>query len=1117
MGTVIYCNLSLNEQTRIHTCDEFASLIDVLYCQIEQLILKLQPQAKYQFDNETIVITIVNEDNNEENNIDASCRLAIELFRFIQHVNNITQWCLTLIIGIDYNQLNIYSNEYTQGLAHDYARWLCEQCLIINRIHISSKVYQILNENKFYEFHSYSWLTNKHVLETDQTYFLFSMNMYEINEKNFMSTNNSSMVDQLTRIQAQYHVEKHLGTITLTRSLRKRSLIELTNQYLHWLTLNFKSKDENFHIDFQLTHRIQRPDWFYSIFLILILFGSIIQAFVLQHTTIYYLIIFPTVIFVLIILINLFTYLNRFDQPDLKSQMKKSYRTFNVYLNKLICLTLATLFLVAGQYQSIDNFKYLFQTNQTLFNESSNETIISPFHRQYHDYLVLSPIYALYFCTIYQQCSWILKTFFLLCCLIIQLCLFEYIWLTTSIYLPSITTFHHYTVFTLIIIHSLLLILSAYVREWLEKIDFVWLKQIDSERLIVHRQREELIKQISFYFPIRVINYYLRNDTNLVLTQHYHVQYEQMALLNVKFIIPEDNNNDDEYFLVDFINDLEYLLKTNENYADIVMQRKSTMKQLLFSTDCHRNKKSLENLVEFLFQLDERLKQMSAYKIHLSACLHIGCVDEILIHLEKSPTIDLWSEHLSLMHILNEKIPVNHCLTTANAYQYLNDSYLFRTAGSIQHTQINLEDHTTIYYLLGRLTGENIFQGRNTLPLTINQSNTDTVQKSSSTDDSQKEPNHIQTSSTTTTSSSGNLNEQQSLLKQSSRKHVRISNHFSSQENPSYRQTLLHALNNSTANHQSQQLSPIKKFSNRFLTKKSSSPSISKDFIVPRMIHLSDNSCFSSREAMTQSETSGSKCLILTQQMLNGSTDDNSRCKSTPPPPVFVPAMSSATNRQFSNERKSFTEEDFRQLLNDQTSKDQQQQQPSRSLSTTNEETASSFSGWDDLPASPIPSIKSNPTQQDSVRSPLIDCYYPRRPCDLAFTVNMTTEDDTESSRTETKSTVIASPTSTVATIISPKTINQPVILLPPPPPEMPPPPQVIQPQHQRYRQVPFNLARKLVAETSESALSELSIDNQYEPWMQNIAYQSKHPQRSRLSSSYSNLHDLLHLNESSK
>lgn len=253
--------------------------------------------------------------------------------------------------------------------------------------------------------------------------------------------------------------------------------------------------------------------------------------------------------------------------------------------------------------------------------------------------------------------------------------------------------------------------------------------------------------------------------------------------------------------------------------------------------------------------------------------------------------------------------------------------------------------------------------------------------------------------------------------------------------------------------------------------------------------------------------------------------DDNSRCKSTPPPPVtLLPTTSSA--RPFSGERKSFTEEDFRQLIQDQSFKDNHH--PSRSLSTTNEETASSFSGWDDVPPSPLPSIKSNHNttppqqqQQDSVKSPLIDCYYPRRPCDLSFTVNMTTEDD-NSSRTDTKSTVIASPTSTVITITSPLPVPSPsvvnnikpvVISSPPPPPLLPP----YQQQIIRYRPVPFNLARKLVAETSESALSELSVDQHHEPWTQNIVYQSKHPYRTRLSSSYSNLHDLLHMNGSAK
>jgi hypothetical protein len=925
-GTVINCNLSLNEQTRIHTCDELASLFDVLYCQIEQLILKHQPQAKYIFDNETIMIILFNDNNQEEINIDFSCRLAIELFRFIQHVNNVTQWCITSIIGIDYNELNIYSSEYSQGLAYDYSRWLREECLIINRIHVSSRIYNSLKENKFYEFHSYSWLNNKNQFENTSTYFLFSTNMYEPHENLSTTINNSCMIDQLTRIQAQYHVEKHLGTITLTRSLRKRSLIELTTKHLYWFSLNFKEQnlttEQNLHIDFQSTHRANRPNVFLYLFIIGILVGSLCQSFVIDHLTLYYLISFPTIILTLVLIIILFLYTINNDQTQLKFDTNKTHRKFYVYLNKMICLTLSTLFLVAIQYHSIENFKYLFHSNDDLinriiinesssqFNSTLNDTIIrlgyirirlvifisnsfsesSSFDRQYHDYLVLSPIYPLYLCLIYHQCSWIIKTFFIISSLIVQLCLFEYIWLTTNLYFPSINSLHHYTAFTLIIFHGLLLIISSYVREWLEKIDFVWLKQIDNERLTILRQRDELIKQTSLYLPLRVINYYLRTDSDLALSQHYHMKYDRMALLYINFY---PLNLDDEYFLVDYLNDVEYLLKNNEKYLHIVLHRKSTIKELMFSMDinCHDSIKYLQQFVELLFQLNERLQQISLSKINLSACLHIACVNEILIHLEKYPKIDIWSEHISLIQLLISKIQPNHCLTTASVYHLLNDLYLFRTAGSIVNTQVNTENNTNIYYLLGRLIGDNVFQGRNTLPLTIGQTNVGTVQKSSSTDDShrsqssqnhgklnshQQEQNHIQTSTTnTTTSSSVILNEQQSLLKQSSsRKYVRISNHM---ENPSYRHTLLKALNTSTNNSDAQHpISPIKKLSNRLLTKKQSSSPVSKDFYVPRMIHLSDNSCWSSREAMTQSETSGSKCLILTQQMLNGSTGTKS-------------------------------------------------------------------------------------------------------------------------------------------------------------------------------------------------------------------------------------------------
>jgi len=381
-GSVINCNLSLNEQTRIHTCDELASLFDVLYCQIEQLILKQQPEAKYIFDNETIVIILLNDNDNEQINIDNSCRLAIELFRFIQHVNNVTQWCLTLIIGIDYNELNIYSTEYIQGLAYDYSRWLREECLIINRIHVSSRIYNSLKENKFYEFHSYSWLTNKNFLENTLTYFLFSINMYEPHNNLLTSINNSSMIDQLTRIQAQYHVEKHLGTITLTRSLRKRSLIELTTKHLYWFSLNFKEQyltnEQNFHIDFQSTHRANRPNIFIYLFIFCILIGILCQSFVIDHLTLYYLIIFPIIILSLVLIIILFLYTINYDQTQLKFDMKKINRKFYVYLNKLICLTLSTIFFVAIQYHSIENFKYLFHLNQiinkTIINNGINES-----------------------------------------------------------------------------------------------------------------------------------------------------------------------------------------------------------------------------------------------------------------------------------------------------------------------------------------------------------------------------------------------------------------------------------------------------------------------------------------------------------------------------------------------------------------------------------------------------------------------------------------------------------------------------------------------------------------------------------------------------------------------
>jgi hypothetical protein len=571
---------------------------------------------------------------------------------------------------------------------------------------------------------------------------------------------------------------------------------------------------------------------------------------------------------------------------------------------------------------------------------------------------------------------------------------------------------------------------------------------------MIIRQRNQLIKQTSSILPLRVINYYLNTNSNLSLNQHYHYKYDQMGILYIRFNL---SNNSNDYSLIDFLNHFDYLLKHNDKYINIVMHKKSTIKELMFTIDLNNSLKSIQQLVELLFQINEHLKTS---QINLTACLHIGYLNEILIHFLKYPKIDIWSEHISFIQLLISKIQSNHCLITSSVYHLLNDLYLFRTAGSIIHTQTNIENNTNIYFLLGRLIGDNVFQvrnkilslkenitmlfqGRNALPLTINQPNNGTIPKSSSTDESQFSQNQYKhnsqndknLSTTTTTSSSGIHNDQQSLLKQSSRKNVRISNQST------YRHSLLEALN-PTAN-SLHQITPIK--------------------TLPKMIHLSENDFWSAKDALS----SESKCLMLTQKMINVSTgeifqykissyvfillDNNNRCKSTPP----------TSNRPFSSERKSSTEDNFRQLLQEQSSKDLIK--PSHSLSTTNEETISSFSGWDDPPSSSLPvnsEQQQEPIQQTSP-PPIVDSYYSSRPSDVSFTVNMTTSDAK----------------STVSTVTS------------------------RQQQINSFRPIPFNLARKLIAETSES---EMSV--QHEPWTRNIVYQSKDLQRTRLSSSYNNL-----------
>ena len=632
----------LNEQTRMHTTEQFASFIDVLFCRLEQLILQYYPSVEYFFDNQTIRIYLSEDIHRMD--------LPIEIFRFIRYVNEQTQWNVQFILAID---IHPFSSEFL--------RWLHEDCSIKDRIYLSSR---ILLNNPEYQL----TLINP----TSMYYSFVHEKMFEKFPIDSLPSISSDMIDQLTRIEAEYHVDKHLRTISL---IRQRSLFQISSQHFHWLTLNFF--EESLRNDFQSLHRSVHPQRILYLLYLFILLNIFI------HSSNQILLVFPLGILLLILSFNY--YYIRHEQ---------SSRTFTIYFNLLICLTLTSTLFVGIQYQSIHYFKSLRKINSNEF-----------FPNQFHQYLILCPIYPLYFCVLFRQCSWMIKTSVILICSILQIYVYEYIWWSTRGYFPKISSMHHYTVLVLLIIHQFLLIVISYLREWLEKLDFIWLKQLDHDRLMIIRQRQQLIQQISLIYPRRMIDFYLTKSSHSSLTQHYHHQYDQMGLLYIHF---EDNPSS----LIDLINTVEYSLKTNERFSKIVLHRRSTMKDLIFSLDLTS---SIEDLIELLFQINEHLQ------IPLTACIHIGRITEVLIHLQTSPKLDIWSEDLTFLEYLLSKIPLNHCLITSPVYQIIHHLYLFRTAGMIIKTGLNIENNSHVYYLLGRLIGENIFHGRNTLPLTINQ------------------------------------------------------------------------------------------------------------------------------------------------------------------------------------------------------------------------------------------------------------------------------------------------------------------------------------------------------------------------------------------------------------
>lgn len=619
---ILTCLISLNDQTRLHPIDQFASFLDVFFCRLEQIILHYSPSIAYFFDSELIQIHLPDD-------IDRM-NLPIEIFRFIRYVNEQTQWNISFILGID-----------TQPFSWEFLQWLKEDHRNQDRIYLSSN-------NSHLEY--YSFIDEK---------------MFERFPMEDLPEISTDMIDQLMRIET----DKYLQPI-----IPQGNFSRVSSDEFHWLTLNFH--DQSLGKDFQLIYRTIHPQRILYILYLIILLTIFIYIQILNLSN-SILLLFPVFILGIILL---------FDYYFLHHQS-----AFFIYLNLLICLTLTSTLVVQIQYYSID---LLIRIHAII---SSNQFFAC-------QYLLLCPIYPLYFCALFRQCSWMIKTSVILICSCLQIYIYEYIWWNSREVFPTISLLQHYTALILMIIHQLILIIIGYVREWLDKLDFLSLKQVDHDRLMCIRERNHLIQQILMFYPRRMIDFYLKKSSH----GHYHHRYDRMGLLVIRF--EQDPSS--------LINTIEYLMKIDERYSNIVLHRRLMSYEFIFSVDLNSSPRSMEDLAELLFQINEYLQ------IPLSACIHIGRLTEVLIHLQSSPKLDIWSEDLPFIQYLLSKIPLEHCLITSSVYEILRNQYLLRIAGIINKTPWNIQNNTHVYYLLGRLIDENIFQGRNTLPLTIDSSKT---------------------------------------------------------------------------------------------------------------------------------------------------------------------------------------------------------------------------------------------------------------------------------------------------------------------------------------------------------------------------------------------------------
>lgn len=281
---------------------------------------------------------------------------------------------------------------------------------------------------------------------------------------------------------------------------------------------------------------------------------------------------------------------------------------------------------------------------------------------------------------------------------------------------------------------SLFMCFIAYLYEMLFRIEFFKIDEENEANICIANNNKQLNKQLRSYLPKRAINFYLSNQD--ASQYHYFSSNPQVAILNV--IIKHEsknvqnkmssllNGNQDLEYCKDYLsimNSINQILQKDR--FDSIGLKKCIGTHFIatcgFKEDNYSLASSLTILIEFLFSIQEKINDFNDkmnFNCSISASINIGHVTEALVHVEK-PQIDNWGNGILLAKLIGDQAEPNHCVVTEDVYNILKDRYLYRPAGSfIVDDSITClpTPHIQIYYLLGRIIGDNIFKGKQSLP-----------------------------------------------------------------------------------------------------------------------------------------------------------------------------------------------------------------------------------------------------------------------------------------------------------------------------------------------------------------------------------------------------------------